>query len=64
MFSTHLKIARRNLLKNKLYSIINVIGLSVSLTVCLLIALFVRDELSFDKHFADGERIYRTHRAT
>jgi putative ABC transport system permease protein len=59
MFSTNLKIARRNLVKNKLYSIINVTGLSVSLAACILIALFVQDELSYDKHFPDFGNIYR-----
>lgn len=59
MFRTHLKIARRNLIKNKLYTAINLLGLSVSLTACILITLFVRDELSFDKHFPDSGRIYR-----
>jgi putative ABC transport system permease protein len=59
MFSTNLKIARRNLVKNKLYSIINVSGLAISLAACILIALFVKDELSFDKHFANSEDVYR-----
>ncbi|MEI9917589.1 MAG: ABC transporter permease [Bacteroidota bacterium] len=59
MFSTNLKIARRNLVKNKMYTAINIVGLSVSLTICILITLFVRDELSFDKHFEGGEKIYR-----
>src|SRR5258708_1674707 len=59
MFATNLKIARRNLSKNKLYSLINVIGLSVGLAACLLITLFVKDELSFDKHFAGSDRIFR-----
>ncbi len=59
MFTTNLKIARRNLVKNKLYSFINVAGLSVSLAACILITLFVRDELSYDKHFMGGDRVYR-----
>lgn len=59
MFATNLKIARRNLVKNKVYALINLIGLSVSLTACILITLFVRDELSFDTHFKEKERIFR-----
>ncbi len=59
MLRTNLKIARRNLAKNKLYTAINLLGLSVSLAACILITLFVRDELSFDKHFADADRLYR-----
>jgi len=59
MIKNYLKIAFRNLLKNKLYSSINVVGLSVGLAACVLIVLFVRHELSFDKHFNNSEDIYR-----
>ncbi len=59
MFATNLKIARRNLAKNKVYAVINLFGLTVGLAACILITLFVKDELSFDKHFRDGERIFR-----
>lgn len=59
MFNTNLKIARRNLIKNRLNTIINVTGLTVSLTICILIALFINDELSYDKHFAEGDKVYR-----
>lgn len=59
MLPTNLKIARRNLSRNKIYTGINLVGLSISITACILITLFVRDELSFDKHFKDGDRIYR-----
>lgn len=52
-------IAFRNLARHKAHTLINVAGLSVSLTVCILIALFVRDEYRFDKHFLDGDRIFR-----
>lgn len=59
MFKTNLKIARRNFAKNKMYTTINVAGLAVSLTVCILISLFLRDELSFDRHFPDGGKVFR-----
>jgi putative ABC transport system permease protein len=59
MFSTNLKIARRTLVKNKTYTAINIVGLSVSLAICILITLFVRDELSFDRHFEEGDKVYR-----
>jgi putative ABC transport system permease protein len=59
MFRTNIKIAKRNLLKNYAYTAINIVGLSVSLTICILIALFINDEISYDKHFPDGENIYR-----
>jgi putative ABC transport system permease protein len=59
MFKNFLKVALRNLWKNKAFSAINIVGLSVGLAVCLLIVLFVKDELSYDKHYAHSENIYR-----
>lgn len=59
MFSNHLKIAFRNLWKSKGYSAINIIGLAFGLAICLLITLFVIDELSYDKFNAKADRIYR-----
>ncbi len=59
MLTTNLKIAKRNLVKNRLYTAINLIGLSVSLAACILITLYVKDELSYDKHFKDSDRLYR-----
>ncbi|MBO3697459.1 ABC transporter permease [Roseivirga sp. E12] len=59
MLRNYFKIAFRNLLKNKLYSSINIAGLSVGLAACVLIVLFVRHELSYDEHFEDADSIYR-----
>lgn len=59
MLTTNLKIAQRILVKNKIYTSINIVGLAASLAICTLIALFIRDELSFDKHFANGNNVYR-----
>ena len=59
MLKTYLKVAFRNLWKNRLYTSINIAGLSVGLAACVLIVLFVNDELSYDKHFEDSERMYR-----
>jgi putative ABC transport system permease protein len=59
MFKNNLKIALRNLFKQKLYTTINVLGLAVGVASCLLIVLFVRNEFSYDKFFKDGDRIYR-----
>ncbi len=59
MFSNYLHVALRNLVANKLYSFINIIGLAVGLAACVMIALFVRDELSYDKHWDKADRIYR-----
>jgi len=59
MFKTNLKIAWRSLLKHKAYSLINIIGLSVGLTACLVVATVVIDELSYDKQWTKGDNIYR-----
>jgi putative ABC transport system permease protein len=54
-----IKIAIRNILKNKLYSLINIIGLVVGITAFLLIIIYVQYERSFDRFYIDSERIYR-----
>ncbi len=59
MFQNYLKVALRNLWKNKAFSAINIVGLSVGLAVCLLIVLYVVDELSYDKYNENADRIYR-----
>jgi len=59
MLQNYVTVALRNLAKHKLYSFINIAGLAVALACAMLIMLFVRDELSFDKYMPDHERIYR-----
>lgn len=59
MFRNFFKTAVRNLLRNKTLSTINIFGLAVGLTTCLLIALFVIDELSYDRHNEKSDRLYR-----
>jgi putative ABC transport system permease protein len=59
MLKNYLKIALRNLWKNKAFSAINIIGLASGLAVCLLIVLYVADELSYDKYNVNADRIYR-----
>lgn len=61
MFSNYLKTAWRNLLKNKVFSLINILGLAIGLSCFLLISMYVLDELSFDKYNLKSERIYRIH---
>ena len=61
MFKNYLAVALRNLINHKLYSAINIIGLAVGLAACVLIAVFVRDELSYDKHWAKADSLYRLH---
>ncbi len=59
MLKNYITIAINNLLKNKLYSAINIIGLAIGLAACLVIALYVRDQTSYDKQWKDSDRIYR-----
>src|SRR5580704_8687980 len=58
MFRNHLAAALRNLVRNKLYAAINIIGLAVGLAAALLIALCVREELTYDRWIRDHEHIY------
>ena len=62
MLKNYFATALNNLLKNKLFSVINIIGLSIGLASTILIGLFVLDELSYDRHYADAGRIYRVSR--
>ena len=59
MLKNYFKTAFRNLLRNKFYTLINIIGLAIGLATCFLIILYVLDELSFDKYNANAKRIYR-----
>ena len=62
MFANYLKVTLRNLWGSKLYSAINLLGLAVGLTATIMIGLFVLDELGYDRHYADADRIYRVSR--
>lgn len=59
MFKNYIKTAWRSLKKNKAFTAINVLGLALGLTACLLIVLYVVDELSFDRYNTKADRIYR-----
>lgn len=59
MFSHYFKTAVRNLLRNKLISAINILGLSTGLAVCLIIYLFVSYQKSYDTHHTKADQIYR-----
>ncbi|MCC6287603.1 MAG: ABC transporter permease [Chitinophagaceae bacterium] len=59
MLKNYLKTAFRNLVKNKFYSSINIIGLAAGLATCMLILLYVLDELSYDKYNKNAARIFR-----
>lgn len=59
MLQNYLKVAIRNLSKQRFYSFINIIGLAMGIAACLLIVLFILHELSFDTHHSRAKRIYR-----
>ena len=59
MFNNYLKIALRNLKRNKTYLFLNILGLTVGILVCILIFLYVQDELSYDEFYKKADRIYR-----
>lgn len=59
MLRNYLKIALRNLLKHKIFSAINMVGMAIGLACFLLLALYVRDELSYDRYNANADRIVR-----
>ncbi|MBP6795323.1 MAG: ABC transporter permease, partial [Saprospiraceae bacterium] len=59
MYTNYLKIAWRNLLKNKIFSFINIIGLSIGLTACILISVYILHESNYDNHVKNGENVYR-----
>ena len=59
MIKNYIKIAFRNFLRHKSFSIINVSGLAVGMTCCVLILQFVRHELSYDQYHENAKRIYR-----
>ncbi len=61
MFKNYLKTAIRNLLKFRGYSLINIFGLSVGIACCILIMLFVRNEVSYDSFHENKDRIYRAY---
>ena len=59
MIRNYFKIAWRNLVRNKVSSIINISGLAIGLACVLLIGMYVKDELSYDRFFKDSSRIFR-----
>ena len=64
MLRDYLITALRNIVRHKLCSFINIAGLTVGLTCAILIGLFVRDELSYDKWVPNSDNLYRVDVAT
>ena len=59
MLKNYLKIAIRQLRKQKMYAAIKIGGFALGIAACLLIGLYIKDELSFDKSYPDNDQIYR-----
>ena len=59
MLRNYFKLAFRNILKYKFFSAINILGMSIGITACLLILLYVVDELSYDRFHDNVDRIYQ-----
>src|SRR4029079_17655562 len=59
MIKNYLKTASRNLWRNKLYTLLNIAGLTFGISCFLLIGLYIFDELTYDQQHSKGDRIYR-----
>lgn len=59
MLKNYFKIAWRNLIRHKGFSLINIVGLAIGLSCCVLVSLFIIDELSYDKYNKNAGQIYR-----
>ena len=59
VIANYLKVAIRNLMRNKTFSAINILGLAIGMACCMLILLYVQDELSYDRHHENADRIFR-----
>jgi len=59
MIKNYLKIAFRNLYRNKLYSLLNIVGLAIGIACCILIFFYVQNELSYDKYHEHSDNIHR-----
>jgi putative ABC transport system permease protein len=62
MIKNYFKTAWRNLMKSKMFSFINILGLTIGITVCMMIYLFILNEFSVDRFHKNGDRIYRVMR--
>ncbi|MEQ8575651.1 MAG: ABC transporter permease, partial [Fulvivirga sp.] len=59
MIRNYLKIALRNLLRNKTFSFINIFGLAISMSICIIIIMMIADQKSYDRHITKKDRVYR-----
>ncbi|MCY3556869.1 MAG: ABC transporter permease [Gemmatimonadetes bacterium] len=59
MFQNYLSVALRNLRRHPAYSLINIAGLAIGMATCILILLYIQDELGYDRHHPHADRVYR-----
>lgn len=59
MFRNYFLIALRHIKRNKLFSVLNILGLAIGIVSCLLIYIYIEDEVSFDRHHTKADQIYR-----
>lgn len=59
MFKNFLKISVRNLFRNKIYSFINIMGLAIGLCCCILLMLYIKHEISYEKKYQNADQLYR-----
>src|SRR3990170_4364079 len=59
MFKSLIKISIRSIVKDKTYSIINILGLTIGITCSLFLVLYILDELSYDRYHKNADNIYR-----
>ncbi len=59
MIKNYLKTAWRNMLRNKVNSLLNISGLAIAMACVIMIVMYVRDELSYDKFFANADHIFQ-----
>src|SRR3984885_8295933 len=59
MFKSYFKIAWRNLWKNKLYTVVNILGITIGIASCIFLGLYIGDELSYYQFHKKGDRIAR-----
>ena len=59
MFKSYLKVAVRNLQRQRTYSAVNTLGLATGMSCSVLILLYIHDEISFDRYHVNADRIYR-----
>ena len=59
MFKNLLKISLRNIAKDKIYSAINIFGLTIGITCSMFLLMYILDELSYDRYHKNGDNIYR-----